>query len=600
MNWTLTPPPLDSQLPGDFRLQRTTDTGVMTALCLFRTPASWPEIQPALIAELKAVLVETAKDSKHAVRLRELEKQQEPPQTRIDAIDRRLANVAKRRSDPSVLDAVDLPGLVQSLNGQRTTPRVCRKNHKRDTAWLLDIGGRGRFVRSDLPPPPRSRRPTMSALDRRHFLRTSAATVAALSAVTAVGAADKPSEKIVMAVLGVNGRGLGLVSGFSGEEDVEIVAICDPDEKAANKALKSVKARQKRTPKVVKDLRRVFEDKDVDAVAIAAPGPLARPGHHLGLPGRQARLRREAGLAQPRRGPAHGRGGPQVQSRRAGRHAAAQRRLTSRAPPSSSAPASSARCPFARTWIAGNRKTIGHKADAPVPGRRRLRPLARAGARAAVQPQPLPLQLALELGLRHRRAGQQRHSRARRGPLVLGPRRSRRRITCGGGKFFYDDDQQTPDTQIAIFDFPGTTVVWEHRIWSKTGVEGEPCGVDRCTARRARWSSTARAGTSRTASRRRTRRRQIERPHLAQLPRLHPTGKRPNADIEEGHKSTRLCHLGNIAYRVGRRLTFDASTETIRGDADGQSAARPDVPCTVRGARKSLTDPKNRTRRNAD
>src|SRR5262249_58458341 len=28
------------------------------------------------------------------------------------------------------------------------------------------------------------------------------------------------------------------------------------------------------------------------------------------------------------------------------------------------------------------------------------------------------------------------------------------RITCGGGKYFYDDDQETPDTQIATFDFP--------------------------------------------------------------------------------------------------------------------------------------------------
>ncbi len=36
----------------------------------------------------------------------------------------------------------------------------------------------------------------------------------------------------------------------------------------------------------------------------------------------------------------------------------------------------------------------------------------------------------------------------------------------------------------------------------------------------------------------------------------------PNADIEEGHKSTRLCHLGNIAFRTGKMLTFDAKTET--------------------------------------
>ena len=46
------------------------------------------------------------------------------------------------------------------------------------------------------------------------------------------------------------------------------------------------------------------------------------------------------------------------------------------------------------------------------------------------------------------------------------------------------------------------------------------------------------------------------------------SGRRPNADIEEGHKSTRLCHLGNIAFRTGHTLRFDAKTETMSGDAE--------------------------------
>jgi hypothetical protein len=43
---------------------------------------------------------------------------------------------------------------------------------------------------------------------------------------------------------------------------------------------------------------------------------------------------------------------------------------------------------------------------------------------------------------------------------------------------------------------------------------------------------------------------------------------RPNCDIEEGHLSALLCHLGNIAQRVGRTISFDPKTESISGDPE--------------------------------
>ena len=44
------------------------------------------------------------------------------------------------------------------------------------------------------------------------------------------------------------------------------------------------------------------------------------------------------------------------------------------------------------------------------------------------------------------------------------------------------------------------------------------------------------------------------------------SGQQPNADIEIGHLSASLCHLGNIATRVGRVIRFDPKTETVTGD----------------------------------
>jgi predicted dehydrogenase len=46
--------------------------------------------------------------------------------------------------------------------------------------------------------------------------------------------------------------------------------------------------------------------------------------------------------------------------------------------------------------------------------------------------------------------------------------------------------------------------------------------------------------------------------------------KRPNADIEDGHATNTVCRLGNIAYRVGRKLRWDAAQERVIGDDEAQ------------------------------
>ena len=111
-------------------------------------------------------------------------------------------------------------------------------------------------------------------------------------------------------------------------------------------------------------------------------------------------------------------------------------------------------------------------------------------------------------------------------------------------------------------------------------------GASRSTARRARWSSHDRAGTSKTASKASPAKRATEQPHLRNFLDCIADGNRPNADIEEGHKSTRLCHLGNIALRLGRTLHFDAKTETCRDDAEANRM----LGRTYRGSRSSMPD----------
>lgn len=50
--------------------------------------------------------------------------------------------------------------------------------------------------------------------------------------------------------------------------------------------------------------------------------------------------------------------------------------------------------------------------------------------------------------------------------------------------------------------------------------------------------------------------------------------KRPNADVEIGHLSASLCHLGNIATRLGRTLKFDPQREHILDDPEADGMVR--------------------------
>jgi predicted dehydrogenase len=421
----------------------------------------------------------------------------------------------------------------------------------------------------------------MSPLDRRHFLKASAAL--SLSALSAARAADKPGDRIVLAVMGVHGRGRDHVRGFSAFADVEIAYLCDPDENIVPAALKALDGRQTTTPKVEKDIRRVLDDKDVDAIVIATPDHwhalatvwACRAGKHV-----YVEKPISHNLVEGRRMVEAARRYDRVVQ------VGTQRRS---APDSVSAAefvrsGKLGKIPFASTWIAGHRPSIGRKEDGPAP----------KGVDYDLWLGPAP-----ERPFNPNRFHYNWHWNWDYGTGELGNNGvhgldlirllldldAPLRITSGGGKYFYDDDQQTPDTQVTAFDFPGCSVTWEHRIWSRTGAEGEPFGVilygenGTLIFDHKGWHVIDGAPASGKAG-------EMERVHQRDFLDCIKEHRRPSADIEEGHKSTRLCHLGNIALRTGRALRFDARTETL-DDAEankllGRTYRKPfELPATV-------------------
>ena len=131
-------------------------------------------------------------------------------------------------------------------------------------------------------------------MDRRDFLMSTAV----LTAGAAVRGFASPNDTVRIAVVGCGGRGSSHVSAWSAMPNVEIVALCDVDESHIAAKLKMLDEKGKNKPATYVDFRKLLEDKSIDAVSIATPEPLAYAPDHLGMPGRQGRLRREAVLAQ--------------------------------------------------------------------------------------------------------------------------------------------------------------------------------------------------------------------------------------------------------------------------------------------------------------
>ena len=108
----------------------------------------------------------------------------------------------------------------------------------------------------------------MENITRRDFVKGAAATAVLIgtSKTSWAGA----NERVRIAVLGINGRGKSHLGGYRGVKDAEVVTLCDPDARLFEPRIEEF-FKNKPRPKTEQDLRRVFDDKDIDVVSIATP-----------------------------------------------------------------------------------------------------------------------------------------------------------------------------------------------------------------------------------------------------------------------------------------------------------------------------------------
>jgi predicted dehydrogenase len=147
-------------------------------------------------------------------------------------------------------------------------------------------------------------------------------------------------------------------------------------------------------------------------------------------------------------------------------------------------------------------------------------------------------------------------------------------VSAPGGQLLYDDDHQTPDTQTAIFDYGDKQLMYEMRLWTGYKLEGHDNGTifygDEGKVEIGRkgsfvlWKNGETeqlGGGSDSAGHTKN--------FLESAKANDPSML--NAPITECYRSAELCHLANIATRVGKTLAFDGERHTFPQDKDAQN-----------------------------
>ncbi|WP_435010736.1 Gfo/Idh/MocA family protein [Tundrisphaera lichenicola] len=418
-------------------------------------------------------------------------------------------------------------------------------------------------------------------MPRRTFLGDCSKAVAGAAGIVSLAASSAssaPANRIQLAVMGLRGRGKGLALGFAAMPDARVSHLVDVDENLLGPLAREVAERQSSEPKAATDIRRVLEDPSVDALVIATPDHwhalatvwACQHGKHVYVekPASQTLWEGRKMVEAARKYDRVVQVG--TQSRSAPHYQEMIEYVRS---------GKLGEVHMAKAWNSQLRSNIGHTADSEVPKGVDYDLWQGPAQRRAFNPNRFHSTWHWNWDYGTGDIGNDGiHDLdiARWGLGVTAPAS----VSCVGGKWAHDDDQQVPDTQVVSFTFPESKaiLIYEQRLWSPYVQEGYENGVAFYGTKgyilvgRSGWQIIG-AGNKPipTASR-----PFADEPHRRDFLDRIRSGGRPNADIEEGHHSAVLAHLGNIAYRVGRPLSYDAKAETILHDAEAVALLRRD------------------------
>jgi predicted dehydrogenase len=416
----------------------------------------------------------------------------------------------------------------------------------------------------------------MNDLTRRRFVVQSLVGPAALAAATAFGQQNKSAnDKLTVGIIGPGGMGSSHLSLLAARGDVRIAYVCDCDGERLKGAANAVEKAGREAPKAVKDLRNVLDDKQVDAVWIATPDHWHAPagilacdaGKHVYVEKpcshnvREGRLLLEAA----RKHNCVVQSGHQARSTP---HVIQAMKLLREGIIGDVL--------VAKAWNSQKRGDIGRVKPQDPPSHLDwdlwLGPTPERPYQANLHPSRWRFFHAFGAG-DIGNDGVHELDIARWG---LGVSTQPTTVAGIGSKYFFNDDQEFPDTQYCVYEWPGSgdvgqkrQLVFEQRDWSPYVQEGHENGNafygTKGVMILGKHSGYQVFGVRNAPGEKGSGAIDLPAHHQNFLECIR-SGKRPNGDIEEGHLSASLAHLGNITCRVGRTLTLDPKTEKVQND----------------------------------
>jgi len=424
----------------------------------------------------------------------------------------------------------------------------------------------------------------MSQQTRRDFLEQSlftaaAAAAAALaatpSAIRAEDSAKKKSanERLRVACVGVRGRGGEHIREFGRNSNCELVAIVDVDEAVGNRRVEEIKSRLKRTPKYYRDIRKMLEDPSIDVVSIATPNhwhSLAaiwaiqagkdvyceKPVSHNVSEGRRVvqAARKHNKIVQT---------GTQCRSNPGMREAIEYVRS-----------GKIGEVKLARGLCYKRRGSIGPEGNYEVPktvdydlwlGPAQKKPLTRKS---------LHYDWHWMWDYGNGDLGNQGIHQMDIARWGLGVDDIGTSVLSYGGRLGYEDAGETANTQVSIHEYSGgKRLVFEVRGLETSKLRDVGVGVIFYGTEGDVVVPSYSGGTAfdRKGNPIKTFRGGSDKYHFQNFVNavLKRDPKELNADILEGHRSSALCHLGNISYRLGDLVSGTEASERLGTDKEG-------------------------------